>query len=138
MADYTLNRTGAEIDAIGGTTTATSSLDSVPSRTYVNLCSLELPAGTYVINAQVFMEAGTETYNVIGNISTESATEQIAYGGYMAMAINPSMSGAAMSITRILTINATTTVYLVCRQSSSAALSTVYAARNRMTAVRVR
>lgn len=137
MADYTLNRTGAEIDAIGATVMAISSLDSVPSRTYVDLCSMSLPAGTYVVIGEIYMEA-SEDFNVVGCISTESATTQISSGGHAQVCVRADMDGVSMSLTRIVTLSAQTTVYLVCRQSSTTAKTTGYAPRNMMRAVRIK
>lgn len=137
MADYTLNRTGVEIDAIGNSVMAQSSLTSVPSRTYVDLCSMVLPAGTYVVIGQIYMTA-SENFNVVGSISTESATTQISSGGHAQVSVNAGMDGVSISLARIVVLSVQTTIYLVCRQSSLTAKETGYAPRNMMRAVRIR
>lgn len=137
MADYTLNRTGAEIDAIGNSVMAQSSLTSVPSRTYIDLCSMTLPAGTYVVIGQIYMNAA-ENFNVVGSISTESATTQISSGGHAQVSVSADMDGVSISLTRIVVLSVQTTIYLVCRQSSTTAKATGYAPRNMMRAVRIR
>lgn len=137
MADYTLNRTGAEIDAIGNSVMAQSSLTSVPSKTYIDLCSMTLPVGTYVVIGQIYMTA-SENFNVVGSISTESATTQISSGGHAQVSVSANMDSVSISLTRIVVLSEQTTIYLVCRQSSTTAKATGYAPRNMMRAVRIR
>lgn len=122
---YTLNRTGAQIDAIGDIVNASSSLTTISSDTATNMASITLPAGTWVIVGQLRIQGGSG-FRISASISTSSAAHQpSALGGYVQQAVTSDVAQFSTNIVRILSIATSQTAYLVCTQNSGSA-KTVY------------
>lgn len=139
MADYTLNRTGAQIDSIGEIQYATSNVTSLANNTFADLCSLTLSTGRWIVFGQGRINPGTTDLKYDLSLSTTSGDIAIGTaGGLMQMNCKASAGICTASISRILNITgASTTVYLVARQVSGETKS-ITAANQIMNAIRIR
>lgn len=120
MADYTLNKTGAQIDAIGTVLTANSTVTTLPNATYVNLCSVTLTRGKWVLIGQVrFNPASSGMLDV--SLSTTAGDIAIGTGGLDQRYITGGMGMQTVGVSSVLEISASSsTVYLVARQTTGA------------------
>lgn len=113
MADYTLTKTGAEIDAIGNYETTSSSLTSFAPNTETDLCSLTLPAGVWVVNGYLRFTRGSEYFQASLAVSNASGSSQVGNAGYTQFPVTEECNIPAVGVTRIFSLSAQTTVYLV-------------------------
>lgn len=123
MADYTLNKTGAQIDAIGTIVSSSSTLNGIASSTYTNLCTITLPKGVWVITGQVRLNPGANNMKLDASISTASADIGVTSTGLVQIQVPASSGICSVSLTRISEFTASTTVYLVARQASGSTIS---------------
>lgn len=126
---------GNDVTPVGTTASAASSLTSVASGTNVNLCSMTLTKGTWIISAQTYWD-GQANYVNEASISTASATLQNLDGGYTQFPSTTAATRVSANLSRILTVtSASQTVYLVAWHNAGSAKNTFAAARNCMHAV---
>lgn len=137
MADYTLTRTGADIDNIGQFITGDTSLSTISNGIATNLCSVTLTKGVWVITGTIRISTGNEAFRVSGSLTTLSGTiVTTGHGGYFQLPATTSMVGFGMNLTRIMNVTtSSTTVYLVCAQQGTSE-KTVY--DGRIGAVRIK
>lgn len=133
---YTLNRTGAQIDAIGDRLTAESAVTEIANRTITALCSITIPAySTWVINAQCYMPAGGD-FTVEFEIN--DSTGMAYLNGHSQHAVTSYLNNYVNSISRIYrAAEGSRTIYLLGWQNSGSAIEITFPARNRLTAVRI-
>lgn len=140
MPDYTLTRTGAEIDAIGDILYATSSITSLPNNTYTDLCSLVLPKGKWIVFAQFRMSPGSVDAFVAASLSTTSGDIAVGTAGGLYQGVFAANQGLqTVGLARIVQVpaDAGATIYLVARQISGEA-KTINGANQIMNAIRIR
>lgn len=97
---------------------------SMANSTYANICSISLPAGTWVIEAtaQFANNATGRRFAFISATSASSSGSDIRQTGANANAVSGSSTLLHCGCTKVLT--ATTTIYLIGWQNSGEALST--------------
>lgn len=108
--------------AVGSIVTVDGSSVNLATATEKTLCSIQLPAGTWVVALGVVYEA-----NGTGRRSASfGPTANDASQGRMRSATQPATAGAQtrMSLTTVEGLSATTTLYLCGYQNSGGALST--------------
>ncbi len=131
-----ITRTNA-LSPIGTVVRQSNAAMSVPNNTLVDVVQISLPAGVWVVSAQVVMNSGGTSGLAAGCISTESQTLQAwSHGGYSQQMI-PSAEYWGFNLMRILNLSATTTVYLVVRQRSGQAKN-IDANASDLSAVRIK
>lgn len=138
MADYTLNRTGAQIDAVGDRLTAQSTITELPNRTITPLCSITLPANsTWIITAQArWLTTGTTgTFSFETEIS--DATSMTYVSGHV-QTLASSASNVCTSASRVYFTSSGATIYLLGWQNSGATLTSNDAWQNRLDAIRIK
>lgn len=123
MADYTLNKTGAQIDAIGTVLTANSTVNTLPNATYVNLCSVTLTRGKWVLIGQVRLSPASSGMLDV-SLSTTAGDIAIGIGGLDQRYITGGYGLQTVGVSSVLDISASSaTVYLVAKQTTGAAVS---------------
>lgn len=139
MADYTLSRTGAQIDAIGDIQYASSEITSLANNTFTDLCSLTLSTGRWIVFGQGRINPGSTDLKYDLSLSTTSGDIAVGTaGGLMQMNCKASAGLCTASVSRILNITAaSTTVYLVARQVSGETKS-ITSYNQIMNAIRIR
>lgn len=121
---------------IGVVVRANTTLNSISSETYTNLASLTLSAGKYIVVGQARWQGGENTQNIV-SISTASQTVQPEQAGFAQFASNSSTLYVAESVTRILDLSSTTTIYLVGYQTSGSAKNIVATSQCSLHAIRI-
>lgn len=139
MADYTLNRTGAQIDAIGEIQYTSSEVTSLANNTMTDLCSLTLSTGRWIVFGQGRINPGSTDLKYDLSLSTTSGDIAVGTaGGLMQMNVKASAGICTASISRIVNVTAaSTTVYLVARQLSGETKS-ITSYNQIMNAIRIR
>lgn len=140
MADVTLNRTGAQIDAIGDILYISSSIDTLPNNALTDLCSIDLPQGRWIVFGQVRINPGSNDATVVASLSTTSGDFAVGTAGGLYQGVAMANKGThTVGLARILNVTAAggTTVYLVARQTSGAAVS-IIGGYQIMNAIRIR
>lgn len=106
---------------VGTVISASSSLTSIATGTYTNVCSMSLTKGTWVVAGQ-FQCTGSAAFRVITSIATSTGSGQPLEGGYAIGAATTSTVSFAQNVVRILTVTgASQTVYLIANQNSGSA-----------------
>lgn len=138
MADYTLNRTGAQIDAIGDRLTAQSTITELPNRTVTPLCSITLPANsTWIITAQErWLTTGTSgTFSFESEISDDTSMKYVS--GHV-QTLASSASNVCTSSSRLFYTSSGATIYLLGWQNSGTTLTANDAWQSRLDAIRIK
>lgn len=120
---YTLSKTGAQLDAIGEVVDASSTATSIADSTYVNLCSVSLTAGVWVVIGQVRINPGVNDVTLDVSLSNTSGDITIGTGGLSQQKYIGNSGIITVNVTRIAEVasGSTQTVYLVARQISGGA-----------------
>lgn len=138
MADYTLSRTGIQIDAIGDRLTAQSTVTDMPNRTVTTLCSITLPANsTWIITAQ----ARWLTTGATGMFSFEFEINDSTSMSYISghdQTLASSGSNVGTTLTRVYSTTSGATIYLLGWQNSGSTLSVNDPWQNRLDAIRIK
>ena len=137
MPDYTLNRTGADIDAIGGSLAASSSLSTIAPNTYVDLCKITLTPGTWIIAAQGRFQLPTANRSMILSLSTISGVSQPAGVGGFAQIQNGANGFNSMNVVRMWSVTENTDMYLVGWQNGDTEAN-ILSGQCYMRAIRIR
>lgn len=124
MDEYTLNRTGAEIDSLGTRLESDArAMTTIAPETHTDLCSLTLTKGTWVLTGQMRLQ-GQANYQAMLGISTNSGAEQPVGGGFGQLSSTPYMTSLSINVARTIVISSSSqTVYLVGWHGYSAARS---------------
>ena len=139
MANYTLNRTGSQLDAIGDIQYTSSAVESLANNTMTNLCSLSLTQGRWIVFGQGRINPGSTDLKYDVSLSTTSGEIAVSTaGGLMQMNCKASAGTCTASVSRIVNVTAaSTTVYLVARQVSGETKS-ITSYNQIMNAIRIR
>lgn len=113
-----------------------STVTTLPNNTTTNIASVTLSAGTWLVTGQFNMPvAAADSCRVYASLTTASAT--ITYASYTNHAVmGAAQTAYATSLSRIMEISNTTTVYLIANQNSGSSKS-LTASRNLIRAVRI-
>lgn len=103
----TLNGIGDTVDG------ANSAALTIPTNTDVNLCQITVPAGTWVLTAQMRVSLPSANKFLVGSISNLSATEQPGGFGGFGQISNAIVGFHTINLTRIYTAAQSTNIYLV-------------------------
>lgn len=140
MPDVTLGKTAAQIDAIGDLLYTSSSIDTLANNTLTNLCSIDLPQGRWIVFGQVRINPGSNDATIVASLSGTSGDYAVSTAGglYQGVALaNKGMHTVGLSRIFNVTASAGSTIYLVARQASGAAVS-ITGAYQIMNAIRIR
>lgn len=124
------------LSEIGQFVSDASTVNTLPNATYVNLCSVTLTRGKWVLSGQVRLNPSSSgTLDV--SLSTTAGDITIGSGGLDQRYITGGVGMQTVGVSSVLDISASSaTVYLVARQTTGADVS-ITASRQFIKAVRV-
>ncbi len=135
MADYTLAKTGAQLDAIGEYQYIDTTATSVSANSETNLCTLTLSAGVWVVCGYWRFQRGGENFQASLGISSVSGSSQASSVGYTQFPVTSECNVPGVTVSRIVSVSASTPIYLVAWHNGTSA-KTISAAN--MQAVRIK
>lgn len=109
------------IDNLGTFYNEVGTVTSVPNNTETNICSVDLPAGTYVAFGFWRFARGSSTYQASLALSTVSGSSQATSVGYTQFPCTTECNVPAVTVGDIVVLNEPGTLYLVAWQNSGAA-----------------
>lgn len=106
------------VDNLGTFYNATGTVTSVPNNTETDICSVDLPAGTYVAFGYWRFSRGSGTFQASLALSTASGTSQASSVGYTQFPCTSECNVPAVTVGDIVVLQNPGTLYLVAWQNS--------------------
>lgn len=106
------------IDNLGTFYNEVGTVTSVPNNTETNICSVDLPAGTYVAFGFWRFSRGSGTYQASLALSTVSGSSQASSVGYTQFPCTSECNVPAVTVGDIVVLQNPGTLYLVAWQNS--------------------
>lgn len=135
MDDYTLSRTGAQIDAIGELNYTATTVTTLAPNTETDLCSFTLSAGVWVVISYFRFARGSENYQASLGLSDVSGSSQTGSLGYTQFPVTEQCNIPAVGTTRVFNLSTSKTIYLVGWHNGTSAKNVFVA---QMQAVRIK
>lgn len=114
------------VDNLGTFYNESGTVTSVPNNAETNICSVDLPAGTYVAFGYWRFTRGSGTYQASLALSTASGTSQASSVGYTQFPCTSECNVPAVTVGDIVVLNEPGTLYLVAWQNSGSAKTVTY------------
>lgn len=133
--DGRLDTAEASLGAIGTYQYVDTTQTSVAANTEKNLCSLSLQPGVWTLCGFWKFARGNENFQASLGISSVSGSSQSSSVGYTQFPVTSECNVPAVTVSRVINLNAATTIYLVAWHNGTAA-KTISAAN--LQAVRVK
>lgn len=133
--DGRLDTAEADLGAIGTYKYVDTTLTSIAANTETNLCSISLTTGVWVVCGYWRFARGGENMQASLGISSVSGSSQAGSVGYTQFPVTSECNVPAVTVSRIINLNAATTVYLVAWHGGTAA-KTISAANLQATRIK--
>lgn len=137
MADYTLNKTGAQIDAIGDIVTNTGTLTNIADSTWTDLATVTLSKGVWVLVGQMRLTSDGINFPCQVSIGTISGSYAVGTGGWAQFYSIQGLAQTAMTVSRIVNVTTSSQIFYLTGWQKSGATRALNSTGNILTAVRI-